>query len=304
MNVTLRQLRALVAVQRTGSFSRAAAQLGVTQSATSLSIAQLEAELGQRLLDRTTHHVQLTEVGANLVPTAARLIGEIDEVLGELVDTGAQRRGRVTLSSVPAVTSRLLPQVLLRCRERYPRMAVELSDDHAADVVRKVLQGEANLGLTGATAVQDDRLQAEPLLDDPFCLIVPRAHALARRRRLRWAALDGVPLVMLNSSAGTRQLVNDALEQAGARPLSVVTLSQPASIWGMVAAGLGASILPRLATPEPAHPGIAVVPLHAPAVSLRLCAIRRRDRSLSPAAGGLLEVLRECFAGGLPAPAA
>ena len=100
MNVALRQLRAFLAVARHGSFSRAANEVRLSQSAVSLSVRQLERELGLKLLDRTTRQVQLTSVGATLVASGSRLVDELDATLRELRDIGVQHRGHVMMACV------------------------------------------------------------------------------------------------------------------------------------------------------------------------------------------------------------
>src|SRR5258708_25880735 len=103
MNVALRQSVAFLGVARRGRFTRGAEDVGLSQSALSLSVRQLENELGLKLLDRTTRQVQLTSVGQTLVASGSRLVDELDATLRELRDIGEQHRGRVVMACVPAV---------------------------------------------------------------------------------------------------------------------------------------------------------------------------------------------------------
>ena len=142
MNVALRQLRAFLAVARHGSFSRAALEVGLSQSAVSLSVRQLEAELGLKLLDRTTRQVQLTAVGATLVASGSRLVDELDVTLMELRDIGVQHRGRVKMACVPAVARSLMPGCVAYCSEKWPNISFGIDDCAATEVVRKASRGE------------------------------------------------------------------------------------------------------------------------------------------------------------------
>ncbi|MEX3822557.1 LysR family transcriptional regulator, partial [Paraburkholderia sp. BR14262] len=111
MNVTLRQLRVFIEVARLQSFSRAGDEIGLTQSAVSRCVRELEAEIGVKLVDRTTREVQLTDVGANLIASIPRLLGDLDDALREIREIGEQRRGRVVVAASPTVACRLMPQV-------------------------------------------------------------------------------------------------------------------------------------------------------------------------------------------------
>src|SRR4051812_28980297 len=142
MNVALRQLRAFLAVARHGSFSRAANEVRLSQSAISLSVRQLERELGLKLLDRTTRQVQLTSVGATLVASGSRLVDELDATLRELRDIGVQHRGHVMMACVPAVARSLMPGCVEYCLNKWPSVSLSIDDSAAAEVVRKVARGE------------------------------------------------------------------------------------------------------------------------------------------------------------------
>src|SRR5271156_6073525 len=120
MNVALRQIRAFLAVAKHGSFSRAAQDVGLSQSAISLSVRQLENELGLKLLDRTPRQVLLTAVGETLAANGSRLIDELDSTLRELRDIGVQHRGRVAMACVPAVARSLMPRCVEYCAAKWP----------------------------------------------------------------------------------------------------------------------------------------------------------------------------------------
>ncbi len=109
MNIDLRQLRAFAEVVQAGSFSRAARKLGVSQSALSQAVRQLEDELQVRLLDRTTRSVQLSKVGAEFLPGIQRLLADLDHQIQDLRDLREHRRGHVTVACVPSVALRLMP---------------------------------------------------------------------------------------------------------------------------------------------------------------------------------------------------
>ena len=163
MNVALRQLRAFLSVAKHGSFSRAAQDVGLSQSAISLSVRQLENELGLKLLDRTTRQVLLTAAGVTLVANGSRLIDELDSTLKELRDIGVQHRGRVVMACVPAVARSLMPKCVEYCAAKWPGVSINIDDSAAADVILKVGRGEVEFGIASGRIARAE-LHIEPLI--------------------------------------------------------------------------------------------------------------------------------------------
>src|SRR6201991_4524908 len=146
LNVTLRQLRVFIEVSRLRSFSRAGDEIGLTQSAVSRCVRELEGEIGLKLIDRTTREVQLTDVGVNLVGTVSRLLADLDEALREVRDLGQQKRGRVIVAASPTIACRLMPRVIASCMQQFPLVTLSLRDDVQSDVLRRVKSGEVDFG--------------------------------------------------------------------------------------------------------------------------------------------------------------
>jgi len=243
MNVTLRQLRVFLAVSRRGSFSRAAEQVGASQSAVSLAVQQLETELGVKLLDRTTRQVRLTAVGSTLVANASRLVGELGMMLKELRDIGEQRRGRVTLACVPSVARALMPRCVAYCMTRWPDVSFTIEDIAAREVVAKIMRGDVEFGISSGE-ITGSELYVERLMEDPFLLVCRRDDVFAGRRSVRWSMLAERRLVMLNNTSGSRQQILQTLDRTGLRSDVVLELAQPTSVLAMVEAGLGIAVLP------------------------------------------------------------
>ncbi|WP_322053741.1 LysR family transcriptional regulator [Paraburkholderia bannensis] len=294
MNVTLRQLRVFIEVARLQSFSRAGDEIGLTQSAVSRCVRELEAEMGVKLVDRTTRDVQLTDVGANLIATIPRLLGDLDDALREIREIGEQRRGRVVVAASPTVACRLMPEVVAACGRQFPYVTLGLRDDVQSDVIRKVRSGEVDFGVVigpfGGAAAED--LETELLATDSFCVVVRGDHVLAGHDEVPWKALDGERLVMLDHASGSRPLIDAVMHEQGVNARVVQELGHPATVFGLVEAGVGVSVLPWLALPVPAGSSLlarSLVPRAERTVEL----VRRRDRSLSPAAEAVWTLIRE-----------
>lgn len=282
MNVTLRQLRVFVEVARLQSFSRAGDRVGLTQSAVSRCVRELESEIGLKLVDRTTREVQLTDVGGNLVGSVARLLSDLDDALREIRDLGEQRRGRVVVAASPTVACRLMPGVIAACVEQFPMISMSLRDDVQSDVVRKVKSGEVDFGVAIGPYASDE-LHSEVVMTDSFCVVMRSDHPLASRREVQWKALSGMQLVLLDSASGSRPIIDSVLREQAVAVDIVQELGHPATVFGLLEAGVGISVLPWLALPLPANSSLIALPL-VPRAERTVELIRRRERSLSPAA--------------------
>jgi len=291
MNVTLRQLRVFIEVARLQSFSRAGDEIGLTQSAVSRCVRELEAEIGVKLVDRTTREVQLTDVGANLIASIPRLLSDLDDALREIREIGEQRRGRVVVAASPTVACRLMPQVVAACGRQFPYVTLGLRDDVQTDVVRKIRSGEVDFGVVIGPFTADD-LETERLTTDSFCVVVRGDHALALSQEVSWKELDGERLVMLDYASGSRPLIDAVMSEHGVRVRVVQELGHPATVFGLVEAGVGISVLPWLALPVPAGASLLARPL-VPRAERTVELVRRRDRSLSPAAEAVWSLIRQ-----------
>jgi DNA-binding transcriptional LysR family regulator len=282
MNVTLRQLRVFIEVARQESFSRAGDEIGLTQSAVSRCVRELENEIGLKLIDRTTREVQLTDVGTNLIASVSRLLSELDEALREIREIGEQRRGRVVVAASPTVACRVMPQVIAACGKQFPYVTLGLRDDVQSDVVRKVKSGEVDFGvIIGPHGAED--LVSEAVMTDSFCFVARADHPLAARADVSWRALEGLRLVLLDHASGSRPLIDAVLAEHHVSAQIVQELGLTATVFGLVEAGVGASVLPWLALPVPADTSLVARPL-VPRAERTVELVRRRDRSLSPAA--------------------
>ena len=291
MNVTLRQLRVFIEVARLASFSRAGDEIGLTQSAVSRCVRELETEIGVKLIDRTTRDVQLTDVGANLVATLTRLLTDLDDALREVREIGEQRRGRVVVAASPTVACRLMPRIVAECGRQFPYVTLGLRDDVQSDVVRKIRSGEVDFGVIIGPFLDDD-MTAEVLMSDSFCVVVRGDHPFAARERVAWKDLDGERLVLLDQASGSRPLIDAVLAEHRVQAPVSQELGHPATVYGLVEAGVGISVLPWLALPLPAGSSLVARPL-TPRAERTVELVRRRDRSLSPAAEAVWSLIRQ-----------
>ncbi len=292
MNISLRQLRSAVSLADHGSFRRAAESLHLSQPALSLTIAELERALGVTLFDRTSRSVSTTEMGRFFVQGASRLINDLDRLVHDVAEVAQSRRGRVVVSCPSSIAGRVMPLALLECARRFPQVDVTINDDVAQQVLAAVRTREADFGLINEPTELPDDTAFEALHKDRFLLACRRDHPLASRNRVRWKDLNGQSLIVLSSTSGIHRKIQDELVRQNIQLERQTPVSHLSTVHGMLESGFGVAVLPVLALPVAGHPSLIARTLVAPALHRMIGIFHRRDRSFSPAAAALLEVLR------------
>jgi LysR family carnitine catabolism transcriptional activator len=290
MDFSLRQLRAFVAIARTGSFTAAARDMHLTQPALTVQVRELESALGLRLLDRGPRGVQLTPAGRELLPVLERVLGDIGAVAANARELAAGRRGSVRVAALPSVCASLLPEAMARLARTHPGIEVSLHDAVADRVMSLVRAEEADLGI-GAFLHLDRALQFAPLFVDRMVAVLPARHRLAAHRQLTLRQLAAHPLVLTDAHSSVRAAIERALvaERVQARPAYEVTYMSTAV--GLVRAGLGIAILPATAFELQGLQRLATRPVAGAAMRRSIGVVRKRGRSLSPAQAAFLEAL-------------
>ncbi|MBP2167776.1 DNA-binding transcriptional LysR family regulator [Erwinia toletana] len=291
MNYTIRQLRVFVAVAQHGSFSQAGQSIGLSQSAVSHSIKELEAEMGIRLLDRTTREVMLTEAGQQLASRVERLLEELNTTLLEVRSYGQQRSGTVRVAASQTISAHLMPQCLAASQQAYPDIKVMLRDRPQQWVLQSVRNAEVDFGIV-IGPLQSPDFQCEPILAEPFLLLCRRDDPLASAPEIGWGMLNGRTMVLQDYASGSRLLIDEALRDQQVEAEIVQEIGHPATLFPMVEAGIGISILPALALPLPEGRPLMVRRI-LPEINRTLMLIRRKNRSLSPAAEAIWQEVRQ-----------
>lgn len=291
MNYSLRQLRVFVAVARYQSFSRAGDAIGLSQSAISHSMKELEAEMSVRLLDRTTREVVLTDAGQRLVHRVEPLLDELHAMLLDTRSFGTQHNGRVRIASSQTISAQLMPQCIASGGLEYPEIRILLRDQAQRLVLNSVRNGEVDFGIVIDPGVSAD-LECETILHEPFLLLCRGDHTFASQPTVSWKELSGCPLVLQDYASGSRMLIDSALMQQGVEAEIAQEIGHPATLFPMVEAGIGISVLPALALPLPQGSQLVVRPL-TPEINRALMLVRRKNRSLSPAAQAIWQVVKQ-----------
>lgn len=291
INLEMLDLRAFLAVFDFGSFKEAAELLKLTQPALSRRIQALESRLGVALLERSTRHVVPTLAGRKLEPIARRLLDELDLSIFSISDMGAQQRGQISIASIPAVVSSCLPETIKAFNRRFPFIRLRVLDLSPQDGLESVLRGEVEFGINMVGATETE-LVFSPLMDDPYVLVCPRSHPLAKKKKVTWADLTEHVLIRIGRpDSGNRAVLDNALTKANVQLNWVYEVNNLTTSLGLVEAGLGVSVLPRLATAVKDHGGVVTKPISSPVVFRTLGIVERRKGHLSAAARILRDML-------------
>ena len=290
MNYSLRQLRVFVTVAQARSFSRAGEIIGLSQSAVSHSVKELETQTGVKLLDRTTREVVLTEAGQQLAMRLERLLDELNSTLRDVGRLGQQLSGTVRVAASQTISAHLIPQCIAESNHRYPEIDFVLHDRPQQWVLESIRQGDVDFGIVIDPGAVSD-LECEVVLSEPFLLLCRDDDPLASMPQVAWQALQGANLVLQDYASGSRPLIDAALAAQGVKATIVQEIGHPATLFPMVEAGIGISVLPALALPLPQGSRLTVKRF-VPCVERQLMLVRRKNRSLSGAAHACWDVVR------------
>jgi DNA-binding transcriptional LysR family regulator len=284
MRIDLPGIEAFLGVAHLGSFRRAAAHMNLSQAALSHRIKKLEESLGTALLARTTRRVTMTEAGLELLPVAQRAVGDIEGALVGLRDRGSGGPERLAVGCLPTIALLHLPAALAEFGRLRPAVRVQVYDNSADEIVRRVRAGEADFGIT-ATSVRGLDLDIVPLTQDPFVLVCPTGHTLATRASVQWQELEGEALIRISAE--------EALNRKRETMLWRFEVQRVPTAMGMVRAGLGLTVLPRSGLDAHRMEGLAGVALRNPSVARRLGIVSLRDKPLPPHAAFLARLVTD-----------
>jgi DNA-binding transcriptional LysR family regulator len=243
-----------------------------------------------KLVERTTRTVALSRIGLDFLPQAHRLLSELSNAMKEIRESGKAQRGDVAIACVPTVGVQYLPRIIQEYAARYPANRIKILDHASSGVAEAVLRREAEFGINIA-GPQHPELTSVALLQDRFVLICRTGHPLANRKSLSWKQLAGYPLIFAGEVSGNRPLLDAALATRSVALRSHYEVQRSSTAVGLVAQGVAAAIVPRLAVQKGAYPTIKVVALTDPPVSRTLVLVSRKTSQLSPAARALYDMI-------------
>ena len=295
MRIDFLGLHAFLAIAERGSFQLAAAHLNLSQTALSHRMRKLESDLGLRLLSRTTREVSLTPAGLALLPKVKGTVEELADALADLRLQGRSRENRLAIGCLPSIAAGHLPAILRRFREHHPDVVLRVHDNSATEIASLIDSGAIAFGITLVASHRWD-FDAAVLLKDPFVVVMREGEAAGRAGSVSWADLAGVPLIRISPHTGNRMILDDAL---GSRRESLTwryEVQHIATAIALVRAGLGMTVVPRLALDANDAEGLATLALRNPSVSRQIGVVTKRSAPLTPLAEDLRKHVVQAFA--------
>jgi DNA-binding transcriptional LysR family regulator len=294
--LNLIRLRVLSEVVGRGSFSAAADALSYTQSAVSQAIARLESETGATLVVRDRRGVRPTAAGATLLEHAEVIFAQVQAAEDELAAVLGVRGGRLRVASFPSAGATLMPLAVATFRRRHPGVALTLAEGEPEEMAPRLRAGEFDLALLfafpGVREPTSGGLHTVTLLEDPMHVALPAEHPLASRPNLRLADLADEDWVQTSESSPCARHVVRSCLAAGFEPNVTFESDDYETVQGLVAAGVGVALIPRLALTR-LHPGIVVRALAPRSPVRRVVAATSRGPGVLPAANSMLQILRD-----------
>ncbi len=290
--MNLRDLKYLVALMDHKHFGQAAEACFVSQPTLSTQIKKLEEELGVPLVERSSRHVMLTDVGTEIASRARAVLDEVNQMRELARRTLDPEAGTIRLGIFPTLAPYLLPHVIPQVRKRFPKLTLLLTEEKTEELLRRLRDGRLD-AVVLALPAGDANLHEEFLFEEQFLLATPATHALAKRKKITSADLDGLDLLLLEEGHCMRDQalavcrLSGADEHAGFRATSLETLRQ------MVGSGVGITLMPALAVQAPVAPmpGLKLLRFSDKSPSRRIGLIWRRSSAFSPFLKQLATVL-------------
>jgi DNA-binding transcriptional LysR family regulator len=295
MNLT--GLRVLREVAEQGSFTAAARSLGYTQSAISRQVAALEQAAGTNLFERTARGVRLNDAGETLLRRAGVVLDELDTARRELAGITERATGRLRVGAFPTAVASLVPRAMAALRDREPALEVSLREGGTASHLKRLATASVDVAvigvLPGGTPPGDSRATLEHLVDDPLLLAVGAGHPLARRRTVDIDDLAEESWIAATPQASDTMI--GAWQWADWRPRVELIARDWTAKLGLVAAGLGVTLVPGLAA-DAVRADVRLVRIRSERQVSRAVHIATRSGAEPPFAAAFAELLHETAA--------
>ncbi|MBZ0248491.1 MAG: LysR family transcriptional regulator [Burkholderiales bacterium] len=290
-----RRLQVFHAVAKHLSFTKAAEALCMTQPAVTFQVRQLEEQFNTRLFDRAHGRIALTPAGAVAYAHAERILALTAELESRLRDMGGQVAGPLLIGASTTIADFLLPQILGEFKAAHPGVAPSLFAGNSETVQERLRERALDIGfIEGDTYLP--ALAGERLCSDELQVVCAPGHPLAGRKSVAPGALVEHAYLSREQGSGTREVIDHYLERAGIEPGALhvaMEASSPEALKGLVAAGMGIAIVPRVSVEKEVRLGLlARVPL-SPPLSRQLTAVYPRERIQSGLVGAFVQFARQ-----------
>lgn len=285
----LQQLRYFCAIVDSGNFTRAARRTNVAQPSLSQQILKLEDELGAKLFDRLPRSVKLTPFGTAFLPKALAILRQVGEARTEIQEMSGSEKGTVVLGAIPTIAPYLLPRILRGLGSEHPTIQVRVAEELTPVLLERLRAGSIDLALLALPIRGADLLSTE-LFREPLVAVVPSDHALALKKTLALRDIKNDFFLLLKEGHCFRENTISACQRSRLRPNVVFECGQFSSILAMVSAGMGVSIVPKMAVEE--RTGCHFIPISDPQAERKVGIVRLKHHFATRAQRTLIDHLK------------
>lgn len=296
-DVSIKDVRAFLMVAAAQSFSRAASNLGLSPSALTVAIKELERKIGCPLFDRSTRVVALTPAGAAFVPVAERLLSDFNKAISDLISFSERQHGRVAIGAAASVISLIIADAVADLSRKETDIEIRVVEDTTERLAARALTGEVDFGIT-TLWTNIEALTSIPFLSDRMGALFPADHPRVKSRKaLEWKELRQFPLVALATGAGIRSQLERDPQIANVLQKANYEVSTISALTSFVRSGVGLSIIPAMIARTLDQKAFVFRPLVRPTAWRRLFFVRGKQRPLNPAAQVMLQlIIKRLFA--------
>lgn len=285
-------LQLFILVAKNLNFREAARLANISQPALSRTIRLLEEELGARLFDRTSRTVSLTAAGTSLLPIVERLMEDFGHALQDLRPYFAGERGRLVIGALPSVAADILPRAIARFSLSYPEVEILIHEGLAGVLDQQILDRTVDFAI-GTPPNIHRKFAYTPLHEDP-CVLVCKAGYTHFPDPAPWSCFKELPFIGMEAQSSVRQLTDRAFISVNMDVAVRYECSQLATVGGLIANGLGISLLPRSTLPLVGGGGALVWrSMEPPRQSRTIGIIQAAGRAMKPAASVFVETLQQ-----------
>lgn len=292
--MTIKQLRAFLAVANTLNFAQACDILCISQPALSLAIKNLEDSLGGSLFSRTTRNVCLTPEGEEFLVNARKLIAHWDKTVEVTQQRFQFKRGLVSIAAMPSFASNNLPKLLKKFKDIYKDVNITIHDVIHEEVLKMVNHNQVEIGI-GFEPEAHDNFEFIPLLDDKFIAVLPKTNDNKNISKISWSDLLKNEFITLQRPSIARSIIENGLANSGLNVHVSYDCHQVTTIGRMVGSNLGVSAVPSICRTQMYEQGCYCVELIEPTVSRKIGIIYSKNYQLSQASKEMIKILKENF---------
>lgn len=290
--MTIKQLTYFLEIARMKNFTKAAANLYISQSALSKTVKMMESELGVQLIDRTVNHFRLTPEGEILYQKGLVSLKKINDELDGLYDSLGIEQGHIAVGIPPVIGTAYFTSIIYKFREMYPDVELKITEAGANTIKKWVSDGEVDIGVV-ILPVSGDDFNVIPIITAENVLLVNKNHPLAQYDEVSFKMLENERFISLNSTFMLYDQIRSLCLVSGFEPNIICESSQWDFIAEMVALDQGISILPKPILKKFNSDNIKLVSLRDPRFSWNIAIIMKKDKYISKIIRSFIELSKK-----------